>query len=171
MKKARWIILLFLLAFAGWYFYPDKSLQQGSVIDKLIVYKSKRQMMAYQNGMLLKTYTIALGKNPSGHKQYEGDCRTPEGKYTINDRNPNSGYHKNLGISYPNATDKINAKKLGKPVGGDVKIHGLRNGVAGYLSKLHRFTDWTNGCIAVTNKEVDELYEAVKPGAVIEINP
>jgi murein L,D-transpeptidase YafK len=171
MKKLRWIILLLLFAFAGWYFYPAKSLPQESVIDKLIVYKSKRQMMAYQNGRLLKVYTIALGKNPVGDKRYEGDCRTPEGKYTINDRNPNSGYHKNLGISYPDAIDKANAKKLGKPVGGNIKIHGLRNGVAGYLSKLHRFTDWTNGCIAVTNEEVDELYKVVKPGAVSEINP
>lgn len=171
MKKILLVILLLVLSFAGWYFYPFKALPQGSKIDKLIVYKSKRQMEVYQNGRLLKIYSIALGKNPLGHKQYEGDYRTPEGKYTINDRNPNSGYHKNLGISYPNTADKVNAKELGKPPGGDVKIHGLRNGIAGYLNKMHRFTNWTNGCVAVTNKEVDELYIAVKPGAVIEINP
>ena len=96
--------------------------------------------------------------------------KTPEGRYIINARNPNSGYHKNLGVSYPNETDKVNAEKLGKPAGGDIKIHGLRNG-RGYIGKFHHLKDWTAGCIAVTNDEVDELYAAVKPNAVIEIRP
>jgi murein L,D-transpeptidase YafK len=164
-----WYILVILLAgVVVWYFYPGKKLPFDTVIDKLMVYKSKRIMEAYAHGVLVKSYTVALGKNPLGHKEFEGDFRTPEGLYTINARNPNSSYHKNLGVSYPNSADVAHAKTLGKSAGGDIKIHGLRNG-RGYIGKFHRFKDWTHGCIAVTNAEVDELYTAIKDGAVIEI--
>jgi len=171
MKIRMLIALLIPAAVAAYYFYPSTPLPKGSVVDKLVVYKSKRRMHAYGNGQLLKTYTVALGKDPVGHKQYEGDNRTPEGTYIINDRNPNSGYHKNLGISYPNVADIANAEKLGKPAGSAIKIHGLRNGSAAYINKFHHLKDWTAGCIAVTNSEIDELYAAVKPNAVIEIYP
>ena len=127
-------------------------------------------MQAYSGNELLKTYTVSLGKNPIGHKQFEGDCKTPEGIYTINDRNSNSAYYKNLGVSYPNETDKEYAQKQGKSPGGLIKIHGLRND-HGYIGKFHRFKDWTAGCIAVTNDEMDELFTAVKQDAVIEILP
>lgn len=139
-------------------------------IDSLVVLKHKREMRAYLNGRYLKTYKIALGDSPKGHKQFEGDEKTPEGLYYINDRNPNSGYHKNLGISYPNENDRAYARVNGKSPGGDIKIHGLPNG-QGYLGKLHLATDWTNGCIAVTDEEVDELYEFVKMGSPIHIFP
>lgn len=151
-----------------WYFYPGKPLPKGVVIDKLVVYKKKRRMYAYSGDALIKTYTVALGKNPVGHKEHEGDNRTPEGIYTINDRNPNSSFYKNLGISYPNENDKANAEKLGKSPGGQIKIHGLRNG-KGYRGKFHILKDWTAGCIAVTNPEMDELYIAVKQDAEIII--
>lgn len=165
-----WFLLLLCAVLLVYYFFPEKKLPEGSTINKLVVYKSKHKMYAYDGNELLKVYTISLGKNPVGHKQYEGDCRTPEGVYTINDRNPNSAYHKNLGISYPNETDRKNAARLGKPPGGDIKIHGLRNGRA-YISKFHRWKNWTAGCIAVTNAEIDELYKAVVPGTAIEIYP
>ncbi|GGB72540.1 hypothetical protein GCM10007424_10600 [Flavobacterium suaedae] len=161
-------IVIFLLL--GYYFFPEKKLPKGKPVDRLVVYKSKRIMEAYSGNELLKTYKIALGKNPVGHKEYEGDNRTPEGDYIINDRNPNSGYHKNLGVSYPNNKDREHAKQLGKPPGGDIKIHGLRNG-RGYIGKFHRWKDWTAGCIAVTDSEVDELYEAVVNNATIKIIP
>jgi len=164
------LIILPFAILAGYYFYPGKKLPAGTVINKLVVYKSKRRMEAYANGILIKTYTIALGKNPVGHKEYEGDFRTPEGIYTINARNPNSAYHKNLGVSYPNAADSAHAAAISKPPGSDIKIHGLRNG-RGYIGKFHRIKDWTHGCIAVTNAEIDELYAAVSPGAVIDIRP
>lgn len=164
------IFLIIPLAIAIYYFFPQKKLPPGKTIDRLVVHKSKHKMEAYSGNELLKTYTISLGKNPVGHKQFEGDCKTPEGTYTINDRNPNSAYYKNLGISYPNAVDRANAEKLGKSPGGHVKIHGLRNG-CGYIGKFHRWKDWTAGCIAVTNKEMKELYKAVKQDAVIEIKP
>lgn len=125
-------------------------------------------MKVYSEGLLLKTYKVSLGKNPLGRKQFEGDCRTPEGIYSIDGKNPKSAFHKNLGISYPNEKDLENAKRLGKPTGGDIKIHGLRNG-KGYISKFHRWKDWTAGCIAVTDTEIDELYDAVKMGAEIYI--
>lgn len=164
------ILLTPLLAIAIYYFYPESKLPKGKIIDSIVVFKSKRKMMVYSEGKLLKTYAISLGKNPIGHKEFEGDFKTPEGIYEINDRNPNSSYHKNLGISYPNEKDIENAKSLGKSAGGDIKIHGVRNG-KGYVSKLQRWRDWTAGCIAVTDDEIDELYEAVKIGAVIEIRP
>src|SRR5690606_135040 len=103
-------------------------------------------MEAYHNGQLIKTYTISLGANPAGDKEYEGDKRTPEGEYTINDRNANSGYFKNLGVSHPNEADIAEAKKRGLSPGGDIKIHGIRNGL-GFIGKFHRLFDWTAGCI------------------------
>lgn len=147
------------------------ALAKNIKIDRLIVYKSKREMEAYAKGKLVKTYPISLGKNPIGHKQFEGDKRTPEGIYSINDRNPNSSYHKNLGISYPNQKDRENAQKLGKPAGGAIKIHGMRNGWGDKIGARHLLKDWTDGCIAVTDPEIDELYRAVKHNAVIEIKP
>lgn len=164
-----WVLLVVIIILLGYYFFPEKKLPKGKSVDRLVVYKSKRIMEAYSGSELLKTYKIALGKKPVEHKKYEGDNRTPEGDYIINNRNPNSGYHKNLGVSYPNDADREYAKQLGKPPGGDIKIHGLRNG-RGYIGKFHRWKDWTAGCIAVTDSEMDELYKAVVKNAVIEIN-
>lgn len=158
------------MGLAVYYFYPENKLPDNIQINKIVVYKSKRQLLAYSNGKLIKTYKISLGNVPIGDKEFEGDKKTPEGFYIINDKNPNSGYHKNLGISYPNQEDIENAKRLGKPVGGDVKIHGLRNKM-GIIGKFHRWFDWTLGCIAVTDNEIDELYGAVKIGTPIEIKP
>ncbi|MCB0700382.1 MAG: L,D-transpeptidase family protein [Chitinophagales bacterium] len=152
---------------------PENEMEEAvemTSIDSLVVLKSKREIRAYLSGRYLKTYKVALGDAPVGHKQFEGDEKTPEGLYRINDRNPNSSYHKNLGISYPNAKDKAYAKSKGKSPGGDIKIHGLPNG-QGYLGKLHLATDWTNGCIAVTDEEIDELFKFVKIGSPIQILP
>lgn len=173
MTKSKMIWIAISLAFLGltiYYFYPEDKLPSNIQIDKIIVYKSKRQLLVYSDEKLLKTYTISLGKQPNGAKEFEGDKKTPEGLYSINDKNKYSGYHKNLGISYPNKLDIENAKKLGKPTGGDIKIHGLRN-QTGFISKFHRWFDWTLGCIAVTDEEIDELYNAVKIGTPIEIKP
>lgn len=171
MKKITFLILItFITIFIVYYFLPIKNLSTDIIIDRLVVYKSKRELSTYSNGELVKTYQIALGQNPVGDKEFEGDMKTPEGLYYINDKNPNSAYHKNLGISYPNQADRQQAKVLGKPVGGDIKIHGLRNGM-GYIGKSHRLTDWTWGCIALTNEEIDELYHIVKISTPIEIYP
>ena len=147
------------------------ALPADSEIAKLVVRKADHEMDAYDaQGRLLKTYPVALGFNPVGHKQFEGDGKTPEGRYTINDRNPNSGYHKNLGVSYPNDADRAYAAAQGKSAGGDIKIHGMRNGM-GTIGAQHLHRDWTHGCIAVTDGEIDELFALVKPQAEIEILP
>lgn len=153
-----WILFLLVLVPAiGYYTYPEKELAAGVKVDRLIVLKSDRKLLAYSKGELLKTYQVSLGAEPSGDKDFEGDKKTPEGIYFVNDKNPNSDYYKNLGISYPNRADRLNAKQLGKSVGGDIKIHGLKNYV-GFVGKFHRLYDWTQGCIAVTDEEVDENY-------------
>ncbi|CAM3897918.1 L,D-transpeptidase family protein [Flavobacterium branchiophilum] len=166
--KTLFVLLLFVLL--GYYLIPEPKISKNIQIDHLILYKSKRQLLAFSNEKLIKTYKVSLGKQPIGAKAYEGDLKTPEGHYTIFDKNPNSGYHKNLGISYPNSKDIQKAKHLGKPVGGAIKIHGIRNHF-GLIGKFHRWFDWTLGCVALTNQEVDELYDAVKIGTPIDIMP
>lgn len=159
------VLLLTLLIYN---FLPQKPLPTDKKVDKLVVEKSKRQLLVFSKNELLKTYPISLGFGPVGHKEAEGDGRPPEGIYFINDKNPESGYYLNLGISYPNRQDTENAKKKGFSPGGDIKIHGLRNGL-GFLGKLQRSYDWTHGCIALTNPEVKELFDHVPVGTEIEI--
>ena len=145
-------------------------LPPGATIDSIVIIKHHHEMQVYSKTKLLKTYNIALGKQPVGHKQIQGDMRTPEGVYYINGKNPNSQYYKNLGISYPNERDRQTALKLGKSPGGDIKIHGLPNGQVN-IGSLHCLKDWTHGCIAVTNGEMDELYNSVNIGVVVNILP
>lgn len=168
-KKVIYMTALLLLAgLLVYYIFPEKQLPVHTKITYLEISKSKRTLSVYADGKLLKSYSISLGKNPVGAKQQEGDYKTPEGVYTINSKNASSRYHKNLGISYPNAEDIAYARQKHISPGGDIKIHGLKNGM-GILGKFHRFLDWTQGCIAVTNDEIDELYDAVAIGTKIEI--
>jgi murein L,D-transpeptidase YafK len=162
------IITIFTVLF--WINLSTDSITKGTSIDSIVVSKHTREMIVYSNKLPVKTYKIALGRHPRGKKRFEGDMKTPEGIYHINDRNPNSDYHKNLGISYPNDADKRFAAANSRRPGGDVKIHGLQNGRS-YVGKLHRLSDWTQGCIAVTDAEIDELYAHVKPGTPINILP
>ena len=159
-----------LIALVVYNYFPEPKLAANANIDSLIVNKSEHQLLAYSEGKLLKTYSVSFGAHPIGHKEFEGDEKTPEGLYTINAKNDKSGYHKNLGISYPNAKDIAHAREIGKPAGGNIKIHALKNEL-GFINKLQRWVNWTNGCIAVTNSEMDELYTAVKIGTTITINP
>jgi len=170
IRIIKWLLVLLVLTVTVYYFYPEKALPPNITINALVVYKSKHQLLAYSNGKLVKTYTISLGKSPVGDKQVEGDNRTPEGVYFINDKNAHSGWHKNLGISYPDANDIAEATKAGKSAGEDIKIHGLKNG-QGYIGKFQRWRDWTNGCMALTDEEIDELFNAVPVGTKIEIKP
>ncbi|MBN9297104.1 MAG: L,D-transpeptidase family protein [Filimonas sp.] len=164
--------LLFLVLIIGalsiYYFYPEKPLPADVIITQITVSKSKREMNVYAGSTLLKTYKISLGKTPTGDKVYEGDNKTPEGSYTINAKNEHSVCYKNLGISYPDNMHRQQAKQLNKPPGGDIKIHGLPNGQS-FWGKFHRFKDWTNGCIGVTDKEMEELFNAVPVGTPILI--
>jgi murein L,D-transpeptidase YafK len=137
---------------------------------KIVVYKADRKMMVYAKDVLLASYVVSLGGNPMGHKECEGDNKTPEGAYTISYKNPHSQFRKSLKISYPNKADRAHAKKLGVAPGGDIFIHGLGQGF-GFLGATHVVHDWTLGCIAVTNEEIDELWKMVDVGTRIEIFP
>jgi murein L,D-transpeptidase YafK len=138
--------------------------------DRILIVKSERKLTLLRDGKPLKNYLVALGGEPVGDKQCEGDNRTPEGTYRISFKKWNSQYYHALRISYPDASDVAEAKKLGCPPGGDIMIHGLRAGFAKY-GALHRLSDWTLGCIAVTNEEMDEIWAAVDTGTVVEIRP
>lgn len=172
--KLKYIVFIVLAVFISmtliFYFKPFGPLNSAVTIDKIVVYKQDRTLVLLSNDSVVKTYAIALGRVPIGHKEFEGDRKTPEGLYYINDKNPNSGYHKNLGVSYPNKKDIEYAKSIGKDPGGLIKIHGMRNGI-GWIGRFHLFMDWTMGCIAVTNTEIDELYERVPIGTPIDIKP
>jgi murein L,D-transpeptidase YafK len=139
-------------------------------IDKVVVFKASRQMHLLSGEEVIKTYSISLGENPIGHKVQQGDERTPEGDYVIDYRNTKSRYHLSLHISYPNEKDKENAKKLGVDPGGDIMIHGSPNNFR-WSEIILQNMDWTNGCIAITNKEIDEFGKLVKNGTPIRINP
>ncbi len=138
--------------------------------DKILIVKSTRTMTLFSGTKALKTYKVALGTVPVGPKRREGDHKTPEGIYTIDARNPQSRFHLSLHISYPSAADREQARKLGASPGGAIMIHGLAPGF-GYLGTLHRQTDWTDGCVAVTNAEIEEIWKLVPVGTRVEIRP
>jgi tetratricopeptide (TPR) repeat protein len=138
--------------------------------DKILIEKKERRLTLLSKGEVIKTYKIALGGNPVGPKERQGDNKTPEGTYTIDSRNSNSGYHLSVHISYPNEKDKIRAKELGVSPGGDIMIHGIKNGLS-WVGASHAEVDWTKGCIAVTDEEMEEIYKLVPNGTIVEIRP
>jgi murein L,D-transpeptidase YafK len=139
-------------------------------VDSIVIIKHARQMEVYSRQKLLTTYRICLGNDPTGPKHFKNDGKTPEGIYHIDGKNPNSHYHKCLGISYPSVADILYAKKYGKPTGGDIKIHGLPNDFDDEGQDDVK-DDWTLGCIALTDKEIDELYSHVSVGTLVNILP
>ncbi|MFT4148754.1 MAG: L,D-transpeptidase family protein [Paracoccaceae bacterium] len=138
----------------------------GPAVTLVEVHKSDRKMYLLHDNQVLKVYDIGLGFQPFGHKEFEGDGKTPEGRYFISHRNPDSRYHLSLGISYPNPYDAAFAQSQGKMPGGDIMIHG-----APPKGKLATSRDWTAGCIAVTDDEIERIYSMVKPGTPINIFP
>lgn len=161
------LVALVLIPVLSWvdtaFAYPAKA-------DKVVVIKSKRIMMLLRDGEIMKVYRVALGRKPEGHKMKAGDNRTPEGVYLLESRNRESNYHLSLRISYPNEQDLRNAQQNNVPPGGDIMIHGLSPKLTA-LGKFHRYHDWTNGCIAVTNAEIEEIWKLVPDGTPIEIKP
>ena len=143
---------------------------QKNPIDKILIEKSKRTLTLISQGEKLKSYKIALGGNPIGHKERRGDQKTPEGIYAISGRNFSSQYHLSLRISYPNENDKKRARELGVSPGGDIMIHGIKNGFS-WTDSDHSQVDWTEGCIAVTNKEIEEIARLTPDGTTVEILP
>jgi murein L,D-transpeptidase YafK len=138
--------------------------------DLVRVDKSERRMELLAKGVMLRTYDIALGANPLGHKQHQGDERTPEGSYILDWRNPKSAFTRSIHISYPNKADTARARKAGVSPGGDIMIHGQPKGF-GWWAWLFQMFDWTNGCIAVSDDEMQEIWDMVADGTPIEINP
>ena len=147
----------------------DYATQKGSV-DRILIEKSARRLMLISQGEVLKTYKIALGGNPIGPKERQGDNKTPEGTYVIDGRNKDSRFHLSLHISYPNERDKNRAKELGDSPGGDIMIHGIKNG-SSWVGDGHAKVDWTKGCIAVTNEEIEEIAKLAPNGTIVEIRP
>jgi tetratricopeptide (TPR) repeat protein len=139
-------------------------------IDKILIEKKERRLMLISKGEVLKTYKIALGGNPVGPKERQGDNKTPEGTYVIDAKSRNSQYHQSLHISYPNERDKKRAKELGVSPGGDIMIHGIKAGFS-WVGDLHADIDWTKGCIAVTDEEIEEIYKLAPVNTVVEIRP
>ncbi len=143
---------------------------QDARVDKVLIEKGARRLTLFSKAEALKTYRVALGGNPVGPKEREGDNKTPEGIYAIVSRNKSSRYHLSLNISYPNDRDGKRAKERGVSPGGDIMIHGIKNGF-GWVGGFHTWLDWTKGCIAVTNKEIEEIDRLVPDGTVVEIRP
>lgn len=138
--------------------------------DRVLVLKGERTLELVNQGKILKSYKVALGGDPVGPKTRQGDHKTPEGVYVLDSRNAHSRFYKSLHISYPNARDRESARQKGLSPGGDVFVHGLPNGYR-WVGSGHRVRDWTDGCIAVTDEEMDEIWSAVADGTPIEIRP
>ena len=143
----------------------------GPTVTGIEIHKAERKMYLLHQGTVLRTYDIALGGNPVGHKQFEGDGKTPEGVYFISHKNPKSTYHLSLGVSYPNDADRAFAASQGKQPGGDIFIHGSPPKKVSGRPRVPRNADWTAGCIAVTDKEIEEIFSMIETRTSVRILP
>ncbi|WP_346838645.1 L,D-transpeptidase family protein [Microbulbifer sp. SAOS-129_SWC] len=149
---------------------PALSYATVKPVDMVVVYKSKGLMQLKRHGKVVRSYKVVFGDNPRGHKVRQGDERTPEGRYTLDWKNPHSRFYRSIHISYPNKADRAHAAKLGVNPGGDIMIHGIKpewKGMEKYLSRMN----WTDGCIAVNNRQMDEIWAMVKTPTPITIYP
>ena len=162
--------VLTFLGGAVWAHWPREPLPEGTRADRVVVRKAARVLELYRGSELLRTYSVALGRDPLGHKQQEGDGRTPEGNYVLDYRNPKSAFYRSLHVSYPAPADTASARSRGVSPGGMIMVHGIRNRM-GFIGRLHRLFDWTDGCIAVTDAEIEEIWRVVPDGTPIVIEP
>lgn len=146
-------------------FARELDLYSGPPVTRVVLYKGKRRLYLLNGSKVLKKYKVGLGGVPVGHKQFEGDGKTPEGSYIIDRRNPRSKYHLSIGISYPNSRDIAYARAHGRSPGGEIFIHGRAGAHRGFGR------DWTAGCIAVKDKHIEEIYAMVRTGTQIDIHP
>lgn len=160
-------VLALIFAWANW---PASQLRGGGRADRLVVSKSERTLTVWQQDKVLVVYPVSLGGQPLGAKSVEGDQRTPEGVYRISQHKADSTCYRALRISYPDAQQVARSKAEQKNPGGNIMIHGLKNGW-GWLGRCHRWWDWTAGCVAVTNAEMDLLWDAVADGTPVELRP
>jgi murein L,D-transpeptidase YafK len=175
MRRRVWLSIVVIVsavvvAALTFRFWPHDPLPPGTKADLIVVNKSERTLALVRDGQIIRSYAVALGRHPRGHKVQEGDGRTPEGRYVIQSRNANSGFFRALLVSYPNAQDVSNARKLHVSPGEDIMVHGIKNGL-GWVGRLHRLIDWTDGCVAVTNEEMRDIWNATAVGVPIEIRP
>ena len=138
--------------------------------DLVRVVKSESRLYLLRDDEVFASYNVVFGANPKGHKEREGDERTPEGRYYLTYKNPDSAFHLSIHVSYPNAEDREHARQLGVDPGGDIMIHGQKNGKE-WLSRFSRFVNWTDGCIALSNSDMDKVWDAIDAGIPIEIEP
>ncbi len=165
MKPIRIFFVLALATLVASCSAPSKfRTYNGPEVTQILVFKEARTMYLMHHDVALRKFDVDLGREPVGHKQFEGDGRTPEGDYIIDRRNPNSAFHLSIGISYPEVHDRLFAEEAGLKPGGDIFIHG-RNG------KDRGRRDWTEGCIAVTDREMEDIYAMVRNGTPIRILP
>lgn len=158
------VVLIFLVHLSA------QQPKPGERADAILILKKDHILELLQNGNIIRTYKVALGRGGLEPKEREGDARTPEGHYIIDSRNASSHYYKALHISYPGPDDIKRAQKLGTPPGGAIMIHGLPNGM-GWIGSAHRLYDWTLGCVAVTDDEIDEIWNLVPVGTPVVIRP
>lgn len=149
---------------------PMGAMAEAPEVSEVLVRKEERRLYLLSGEQVVRSYRIGLGDNPSGHKLFEGDKRTPEGEYVLDWRNPNSDFYKSIHISYPNKQDRELASSWGLDPGGSIMIHGLPN-EAGDMAFAYLGLDWTDGCIAVSNEEMDEIWQLVADGTPIRIVP
>jgi murein L,D-transpeptidase YafK len=168
LHSAAWIVCFGLWAWAG--ALPSAQQTAPQKVDSILILKKDHGMELLAGGKVIRTYKVALGQGGLAPKRREGDARTPEGHYIIDGKFTATHYHKALHVSYPNAEDRKRAAKLGVSPGGAIMIHGLPNG-KGYVGSAHRLFDWTLGCIAVTDEEIDEIWNLVPVGTPVEIRP
>lgn len=147
---------------------PSRLITPGT--DRIVVLKAMHQMTLFKDGRVVKTYRVALGRGGIGPKLRAGDDKVPEGVYRITGRNAHSAFHLSLQVGYPTLRQVSEARRRGFDPGGNIMIHGIRNGF-GWIGSAHREMDWTRGCIAVTNPEIEEIWRLVPDGTVIEIRP
>jgi murein L,D-transpeptidase YafK len=172
MRVLAALALTGLLGLTGCGSTPPVAQQATGPVDQVVVKKSERQIELHSRGQVVRTYRVALGGSPNGHKYREGDQRTPVGDYVLNWRNPRSNFYKAIHISYPNAQDKLVSRQLGFNPGGMIMLHGLPNYIQSEsMRRLYTNRDWTHGCIAVQNHEIDEIWNLVPDGTPIRILP
>ncbi len=164
-------ILLVFFALAGSHVVARAAAHTGAAaVDRILIVKQERKLYLLRGGEVVDSFRIALGWRPRGPKRYEGDGRTPEGRYFIDGFLPDSDFYRAIKISYPSPEDRARARAEGLDPGGQIMIHGLDPALAGW-EKDHWLFNWTNGCIAVTNREMDILWQTVELGTPVEIRP
>ena len=166
----RWLAALLVALSGGLLWQGSLHADELPVADKVLIEKAKRKLHLFKNGIAFKTVDIALGLRPVGDKNEEGDFKTPEGKYTLDTRNPDSDYFLSIHVSYPDVQDRHEAQQRGVSPGGAIMIHGQPN-VPNWSEAYYRTQDWTNGCIAVSNSDMNDIWLMTDENTPIEIRP